>query len=323
MRLKHAALALTLCAGAAALGFLWFAWQVRAPGPLAENKIIYIAPGNGGRKIATDLQNEGAIRDALIFRVAAKLQEGNGPLRAGEYDIPARASTGDVIAVLQKGKTYQRQVTLAEGLMSVEIMELVNVAPALEGVVEIVPPEGSLLPDTYAYSRGDTREALVARMQKAMRDTLASLWDARAENLPVATPEETVILASIVEKETGVAAERAKVAGVFVNRLRLGMPLQSDPTTIYALTKGKKKLDRALMRKDLALADPYNTYYAAGLPPGPIANPGRASLEAVLHPESHDYLYFVADGTGGHAFAKSNEEHLRNVAAWRKISKNQ
>ena len=177
------------------------------------------------------------------------------------------------------------------------------------------------MPESYAYVRGGNRKDMIQRMQKQMQATVDTLWQARVEGLPIKTKEDAVILASIVEKETGIKGERAKVAGVFINRLRIGMPLQSDPTVIYAMTRGKKKLGRKLYTKDLKRADPYNTYHINGLPPTPIANPGRASLEAVLNPESHKYLYFVADGTGGHAFAKTLDGHNKNVAHWRKISK--
>jgi UPF0755 protein len=214
-----------------------------------------------------------------------------------------------------------RRFTVAEGLMSVEIIALLNAADGMEGTVTDIPPEGSLLPETYSYGRGDTRAKMVTRMQDAMKKALEELWAQRSEDIPVNSPEDAVILASIVEKETGVAAERARVAGVFANRMRIGMPLQSDPTVIYALTLGKEKLDRPLYRKDLNIDSPYNSYVKTGLTPTPIANPGRESISAVLHPEKHDFLYFVADGTGGHAFGKSLEDHLRNVDSWRTIQK--
>jgi len=195
--------------------------------------------------------------------------------------------------------------------------------PLLVGEIDEVPPEGSLLPETYLFSRDDSRQAVLARMREAMQQTLAELWPKRREGLPLATPEEAVTLASIVEKETGVAAERPLVAGVFINRLKKKIPLQSDPTVIYGITLGKTELDRPLSRKDLKTATPYNTYTIQGLPPGPIANPGRDALQAVMAPTETDYIYFVADGSGGHAFAKTLEEHNRNVAKWRKFQKSQ
>lgn len=221
--------------------------------------------------------------------------------------------------MLVDGRTVVHRVTVPEGLTSVEIVAIVAASEVLEGAVPPPPVQGALLPETYHVARGDERAAVIGRMAEAMNEALARLWPTRAPDLPLASPAEAVILASIVEKETGIAAERAKVAGVFYNRLALGMPLQSDPTVVFALTDGKMPLGRALTRDDLAIDDPYNTYKVNGLPPGPIANPGLASLEAVLKPEATDALYFVADGTGGHAFARTLDEHNRNVAKWRKL----
>ena len=291
------------------------------PGPLPAETIVYIAPGTSVAGMATQLEDMNAVDDALIFRAAAILARDRGPLQAGEYLIEEATSAAGIVALLQSGKTHARSVTIPEGLMAVEIVALINTAEAMSGEVVDIPAEGSLLPETYHYRRGDDRNALIKRMQKEMNDTLAEIWPTRASDAPVRSLDETVILASIVEKETGVAAERARVAGVFANRLRLGMPLQSDPTTIYALTEGKQRLDRPLLRKDLAIESPYNTYAVTGLPPGPIANPGRLSLQAVLAPEKHDYLYFVADGTGGHAFGRTLAEHNANVAKWRQIQR--
>jgi len=291
------------------------------PGPLPQDTLIYIENGTPTRGIAAQLQEKGVFTDEgrYIFLAAAKFRKSN--LRAGEYEIKAYAAIKDVIELLESGKTYQRKLTVAEGLMAFEIVDLVRKADALDGVIADMPMEGSLLPETYAYSRGETRAQMVARMQKSMRDTIDALWPARDADLPVTTPEEALVLASVVEKETGIAAERARVAGVFVNRMKIGMPLQSDPTVIYAVTEGKFKLDRPLSRKDLSMQSPYNSYLYPGLPPTPIANPGRESMMAVLHPEKHEFLYFVADGTGGHAFAKTHEEHLRNVAQWRQVQR--
>lgn len=291
------------------------------PGPLPQDTIVYIAPGTGVAAMGAQLKDINAVDHPLIFRAAALLARKNGPLQAGEYMLEDGISAAGIVALLQSGKTHARSITIPEGLMAVEIVALINAAEAMTGDVTTVPREGSLLPETYHYRRGDDRNALVARMQKSMNDALSQLWATRAEDAPVRSMDEAVILASIVEKETGVAAERPKVAGVFANRLRTGMPLQSDPTTIYALTEGKQRLDRALLRRDLTLASPYNTYAVTGLPPGPIANPGRLSLQAVLAPEKHDYLYFVADGTGGHAFGKTLAEHNANVAKWRLVQK--
>lgn len=290
-------------------------------GPLAAEKIVLIESGSSARGIADTLIAEGVMGadGKYIFLGAARLKKSS--LKAGEYVFPAGASIKDALKLLESGKTFQRQITVAEGLMSFEIVDIVNAAEALEGDVTEIPAQGTLLPETYSYTRGEDRNKIIARMKAAMERTVAELWEKRSPDALLATPEEAVILASIVEKETGVPSERAKVAGVFMNRLRQGMPLQTDPTVIYALTEGRKKLDRALLRKDLNVESPYNTYLHAGLPPGPIANPGRESIEAALNPEKHNYLYFVADGTGGHAFGVTLDDHLRNVAKWREINK--
>lgn len=304
-----------------AYGF--FIDSYKGPGPLTEARAVYIAPGTPTGRIGAQLQADGVIRHAPVFRAGARLRqwEHRMSLKAGEYMIPPGTSTEDVIAILQSGKTYQRKVTIPEGLMSVEIVEILNKAEGLTGGVDVIPAEGSLLPETYNYTYGETRQSVVDRMQKSMKDALTALWEKRAEGLPVTTPEQAVTLASVVEKETGLPSERPRVAGVFVNRLRKGMPLQSDPTVIYAVTDGKLRLDRPLSRKDLAKASPYNTYVSSGLPPGPIANPGRASLAAVLAPEDNDYYYFVADGTGGHAFSKTLPEHGRHVQKLRELER--
>jgi UPF0755 protein len=259
------------------------------------------------------------IRDSLVFAAGVRVYGEERPLQAGEYQFAARVSMRLVMEQMIDGVTVKHRLTIPEGLTSAEIVALVAAAPDLEGSVPAaLPADGSLLPETYFFSKGDTREQLIERMRKGMSDTLAELWPARDGAVPLKTIAEAVTLASIVEKETGLATERPHVASVFFNRLAQGMPLQSDPTVIYALTGGKGPLGRALLRADLQFASPYNTYANAGLPPGPIANPGRASLEAVLHPASTKDLYFVADGSGGHAFAATLDEHNRNVAAWRK-----
>ena len=321
MRLRHIALFLLLillAGGGVFYAALSSAYD--APGPLAAEKILYLPPGSGGKATAAKLENEGVVDSAFYFHLLARLHRIGGELKAGEYQFKAHMSIAEVIALLQSGKTYQHKLTIAEGLTSAEIAALVNAAETMTGTVD-VPPEGSLLPETYSYSYGDARPALIARMKKSMSDTLQALWPARADNPFIKTPQDAVTLASIVEKETGVATERPRVAGVFLNRLKTGMPLQSDPTVIYAVTMGKEKLNRGITRSDLNTDSPYNTYVKTGLPPGPIANPGKASINAVLHPEANNYLYFVADGSGGHAFAATLDEHTRNVARWRELEK--
>ncbi len=311
-----AAALLILVAGAAVLGGIF---RLDRPGPLQADTTVIVERGASLTAIAENLQSGGVIDDAFLFRLSARLYRVSRSLKAGEYAFPARVSMGGVIDILVSGETVIRQFTVPEGLTSAEVMTLIAGVEGLVGELDGVPTEGSLLPETYNYAWADARPDIVGRMEKAMADTLAELWPTRAEGLPIDTPAEAVILASIVEKETGVAEERALVAGVFINRLKRGMRLQSDPTVVYALTGGTGPLDRALRSRDLRVDNPYNTYGNAGLPPGPIANPGRAALEAVLNPAETDYLYFVADGTGGHAFAKTLAEHNRNVAKWRRI----
>ncbi len=291
------------------------------PGPLQADTIIYIQPGISMGDIARSLETEGVIEDSLVFRLGVRLLRVSRELKAGEYLFPATVSMRGVVDILLSGKTVLRRLTLPEGASSIEAVALIEAAEALEGKLEAVPPEGSLLPETYLYQRGDKRADLVERMQLAMRKALAELWEKRDNTVPLNSPTEALILASIVEKETGVPEERAVVASVFVNRIRAGMRLQSDPTVVYGITKGAGPLGRPLTRDDLQTASDFNTYTNNGLPVGPIANPGRAAIEAVLNPALSDYLYFVASGSGGHAFAKTLDEHNSNVAKWRKLKK--
>jgi len=299
------------------------------PGPLAEDTDIQINRGMGVHSIAQMLQDEQIILNKYPFIVGARFKNNGKPLQAGEFSIPAQASTTQILDILQNGKTIQRKFTVPEGLTSWEVVQILNNNDILEGEITAIPPEGSLMPDTYFFSRGDDRMQKIARMQRAMVDFLSDQDDHTAlAALPLETMEEVVILASIVEKETSVPSEYAKVAGVFINRLRIGMALQTDPTVIYGITKGqhqnegKGPLGRRLLTRDLQKDTPYNTYTRKGLTPTPICNPGRAAITAVLNPADHDYLFFVADGTGGHAFAKTYADHQRNVAQWRSIRRN-
>lgn len=291
-------------------------------GPLPADKNIIIPKGASIAAIAIKLQQEGATDNVLLFRVAARLLA-NDKLQAGEYAFTARQSLASQVQMLRdRSNLIIRRFTVAEGLTSFQIAELLRAEPALSGDIPETPTEGTLLPETYHFNYGDSRAGLLQRMKNSQTEVLNQLWPARAENLPLKSPQEAVIAASLIEKETGrKAEERARVAAVFYNRLQQNIPLQTDPTVIYALTKGQANLGRALSRADLETASPYNTYLNAGLPPGPICNPGRASLEAALHPEANDYLYFVADGTGGHAFARNLAEHNKNVARWLEIRK--
>ena len=265
------------------------------------------------------------IYDGWVFRAAVHYHEQQNRLQAGEYLITPDMSMADIVELFMSGKVILKNVTIPEGLTSYEIVQLLNSNDKLAGeVITEIPEEGFLLPETYSYNSGQTRKDIIEWMQRDMRKAIDELWDNRAANLPIQSKEELLTLASIIEKETGVPEERKRVAGVFVNRLRKGMRLQTDPTVIYAITQGQHKNDgmgplgRKIYKKDLKIDSPYNTYLYAGLPPGPIANPGYASLEAALHPEEHNYLYFVATADGGHKFATNLKDHNRNVAEWRK-----
>ena len=291
------------------------------PGPLKAATTVVVHRGSGVDAIASTLFFENVIGDRFLFQAGARLTGRSRTMRAGEYRFRAGISMDETIALLVSGETVKRRITIAEGLTAAEALGLVGADEGLTGDLPAGVGEGSLLPETYYFSLGDSRVSLVRRMRESMETALASLWERRAPDLALETPEQALVLASIIERETGVAAERARISAVFHNRLRRGMRLQSDPTVAYALTLGSGPLDRPLSRSDLRVESPYNTYLVNGLPPAPIANPGRASIEAALHPAPTDELYFVADGSGGHAFARTFSEHLRNVARWRRIER--
>jgi UPF0755 protein len=309
--------------GAATAGgmFYWLKQNFTQSWVLQTDKIIEIPSGSGVAKIADILHKQGVIDNPLIFRIMLRLNKADKNLKAGEFLFPAHVTPEKAARILEKGVVVQHQFTIAEGLTSVEILAEINAISGLEDIVIQTPPEGSLLPETYQYTKGMKRADIIKRMQSDMRSTLDELWQKRAEGLPLKSKEEALILASIIEKETGVASERGHVAGVFINRLNKGMRLQTDPTVVYGITLGQEDLGRPLSRKDLKTPTPYNTYTIKGLPPTPICNPGRAAIEAALNPLKTDDLYFVADGTGGHAFAKTLQQHNRNVAKWRKIER--
>lgn len=302
------------------LGVAWAAYTVNGPGPEArsgETTTVVLERGSGLSAIAGRLEEAGAIRSAPLFMLLARAQGATGALKAGEYAFDSRASMAAVLDKVRKGQVVRHFVTAPEGVTSEMVVEILMRSPVLEGSVP-VPDEGTLLPETYDVVRGEDRSAVLARMAAAHDRTVDALWAKRDRSIPVKTKREAVTLASIVEKETGIASERPRVAAVFTNRLRKGMRLETDPTVIYGVSRGRP-LGRGLRRSELSTPTPYNTYLIAGLPPGPIANPGRESLAAVMNPPKTDELFFVADGTGGHVFARTFEEHLRNVAKWRQV----
>lgn len=323
--MKRLALAIFLIlaiSGGSAFGVFHYAERKFVePGGLAEPAVLLIPKGAGLDAISRQLEAAGVIDERWVFVSTVRFLKRGRALKAGEFAFPAGVSMSEALEIVASGKTIAYKLTLPEGLTSAEIVHLIRQTDKLSGDLTTVPPEGSLLPETYHFSRGDGRDALVARMSEALTGLLAELWPNRRDDLPLRSPAEAVVLASIVEKETGQPDERPLVAGVFINRLKKGMRLQSDPTVAYGLTLGEKELGRALTTRDLKTPSKYNTYMIDRLPPGPIANPGRGALEAVLRPAETNYLYFVADGTGGHAFAKSLAEHNRNVAKWRKIQR--
>jgi UPF0755 protein len=303
----------------AAAGF-WFVHELEKPGAFDDAKEFLIPPGTTGYSIGDKLQNEGIITQPVLFYTVLRLH--TFPIKAGEYTIPPHASMHNVISIFHKGETIQRNFTMIEGWTVKQALALMKDNPYLTGDVTKNPDEGSLLPDTYNFIRGDTRETIIKRMQEADQKYLNDAWAKHDPNVPLKSIQEAVVLASIVEKETGIATERARIAGLFYNRMKINMPLQSDPTVVYVITNHLGSMEgKPLFSKDLEVASPFNTYKNVGLPPSPIANPGRASIDAVLHPEKNDYLYFVANGTGGHVFAKDLKEHNKNVTAWRKIKK--
>ena len=301
---------LGLLAGAAVY---WLFWA--ASGPKAGPHTIVVKEGSTVGSVARQLEEMGAIPgNATSFRIFARLLGSSDPIQAGEFEIPKGTDAASILELLQHGRPVQRLITIPEGMPSILVQEKLAATPYLTGIAPL-PEEGSVLPDSYGYKRGEARAAVVERMQKAMRETLDALWAKRKPACPIASKREAIILASIVEKETGKPAERRAVAGVYCNRLRIGMKLDADPTVIYPITKGKP-LGRRIRRSELMAVTGYNTYRQPGLPVGPIANPGRESIAAVLDPAETKAIYFVADGTGGHVFADTFEQHQANVKRW-------
>ena len=308
---------------AAGSGFLWFFATLE--GPLSRDKVVNIPKGSSTIDIAARLREHGVVDSSFmtVLGITAVRYAFEIDPKAGEYEFAAGSSLIDVLRKIKTGRTLFYKVSMPEGFTSWQVVERLKANEVLVGEIEQPPAEGLLLPDTYLFNRGGTRQSIIDQMQAAQKKLVEKLWPARAEGLPFKTPQEALILASIVEKETGQADERAQVAAVFLNRMRRGMRLQSDPTIIYGITRGQGKLDRPIRRSDIRKKTDYNTYQIDGLPPTPIANPGRASIEAVLNPVETDNLYFVADGTGGHVFAKTLAGHNANVRKWRSWLKDQ
>ena len=298
-------------------GWLYVHGQFDTPGPARGERTVFLPPGQSAFDIADRLEEAGVIDDPVLFVAGLWLEDKQHSLKAGEYVFEALVTPRGVMEKLVAGDTVTHRFTVTEGMTSAEVVAALNAVPVLMGEIAAVPAEGSLLPETYHYGLGDSRAELIERMQHAMARLVDELWPERDPTVALDDAAQAVVLASIVEKETAVADERPVIAGVFLNRLKQGMRLQADVTVVYAVTGGKRPLGRPLSRADLWVESPYNTYRQGGLPPGPIANPGRASLAAVLIPAETDALYFVADGSGGHAFAETLDEHNRNVAYWR------
>jgi UPF0755 protein len=324
----NALVSLTVMAVIAAGGLVYWGKGVfDAPGPLRTETVVVVPNESGLTRIASILRDAGAIDNpydafgAYVFMGGVRAYRAQGVLKAGEYALPAGISMHGIMDLLVAGKAIMHQVTLPEGLTSRQIVERLKANDVLTGDIASVPDEGSLLPETYTFTRGTTRQQVVDQMKNAHKKALDAIWNGRRANLPIDTPEELVTLASIVEKETGKADERPHVASVFINRLKKGIRLQSDPTIIYGIAGGAGTLGRPITRADIDKPTPYNTYHIDGLPPGPIANPGRAALEAVANPSETKDLYFVADGSGGHIFAASLADHNRNVVKWRKFER--
>ena len=305
-----------LIAFLAAVGGIWYG--INHPNMLTENTSIVLQKGESVRSLAQNLKTAGVINSSLLFRFVVRALKVDKRLKAGEYMFAPQMSMLQVAEQLLNGEVFYRRVTIPEGLTSAQIRTILESEPYLSENITVDMPEGSVLPETYTFSRSDSRDSIVLKAQKDLQELVEKVWSENA-NSSIKSKEELLILASIVEKETGLRDERADVAAVFTNRLNKGMMLQTDPTVIYALTKGKVELGRPLLKKDLDFDDPYNTYRYYGLPPTPICNPGKEAIMATAHPSKADYLYFVASGSGGHRFARTLNDHNDNVAKYRQI----
>ncbi len=315
--IKRALLVVAILA-IAVVGWFVLAWE--KAGPSSADTMVYIDQGSSVGSAARQLEKQGVISSASTFRRMARILGSAKSIKPGEYKFPRKVSMSRILELLQSGDVLLRRITISEGMSAVQVYERLKADPMLTGDISM-PAEGSVLPETYSYTRGEPRQAILDRAQDSMTKVLEEAWAKRASDLPFASPQEAITLASIVEKETSKKAELPKVAGVYINRMRIGMKLQADPTIIYPITKGKP-LGRRIRRSEIDAINDYNTYTREGLPLGPIAMPGRKAIIATLNPEKTDALFFVADGSGGHVFARTNAEHERNVAGWRKFRAN-
>jgi UPF0755 protein len=299
---------------AAMVAFAVLSWE--GAGPATKDTLVYIESGASVSSAATQMAKQNVIGSAKKFKLLVRIFGSGKSIKPGEYKIPRGASMSRILNLLQAGDVLLRRITISEGMSAIQVQERFAADPMMNGSVDL-PAEGTVLPETYTYTRGEPKQAVLDRAQAAMSKVLEEAWAKRQPDLPLSSPQDAIILASIVEKETSRKSELAKVAGVYINRLRMGMKLQADPTVIYPVTQGKP-LRRRILRSELDDVNDYNTYAMAGLPKGPIAMPGRKTIEAVLNPDKTSALFFVADGSGGHAFSTTVEEHNRNVANWRK-----
>lgn len=316
-------MSLTIFVAVVGVGLFWYGkTEFEKPGPIDQASMYLVRDGASFNEIAAGLETRGIITDQRIFKIAGKARLGEDTLKAGEYEIKANSSMAQILDLMRSGKSVLHAFTIPEGQTTAQIIARLKADETLEGDLPAeLPAEGALLPETYKFTRGTTRAELLTQMARAQQRALDQIWEKRVANLPLESKEDLVTLASIVEKETGKADERPRVAGVFFNRLEKGMRLQSDPTVLYGIFGGEgKPADRPIYKSDLEKETPYNTYVIKGLPPGPIANPGREAMEAVANPSRTKDLYFVADGSGGHAFAETLDDHNSNVARWRRIT---
>ena len=320
LRFMQLGMSLVFFAAIGLAAFVMYArLQLDKPGPLAQKTIFEVSKGQGLSTIAEGLQKQGIIRNKRLFKLNPATLQVAKKLKAGKFAIPEKASMQDVLDILVRGRAVFYKVTIPEGLTSQQAVAILKNHPQLSGSISAIPPEGSLMPNTYQFDAGANRSDILIKMSKSQQEFITKYWPQRQKDLPFKTPQEALILASIVEKETGISSERKRVAGVFVNRLKKGIKLQSDPTIIYGLVGGQGKLGHPLLRSEMKKKTGYNTYQIAGLPPTPIANPGRKAIEAVLNPADTKDLFFVADGSGGHAFAPTLKLHNKNVRKWREI----